>query len=272
MTQRKSQVKVLKIAEFAKVSFVTPRTLRFYEQKGLIEPFKRDKFTNYRYYSLSQIDEVMKIKIFQELGLSLDEIGRGGKVDIDRRIDMLKKQIDDLKAKLAFLNFVKSFLNSREPQLEGIKVGGWRILSYEIEKGKYYEINKYINHTWKMAQRTGLKFEPREILFYETPYFSPSNSKLKVSLIVKKGSYKKMSNVRLSSSFSFEKFKSRKSYKFTYRGPYRFLTMVYRKLNSYFLKHGLPIAPPVFEIYIKGPFNTSSEYDYLTEIYYPVGL
>ena len=44
---------------------VTVKTLRHYEQKGLLFPCEVDEWTGYRYYSVEQM---------QSLGFSLDEI------------------------------------------------------------------------------------------------------------------------------------------------------------------------------------------------------
>ena len=44
----------LKIGEFSKMMQVTVKTLRYYEQKGLLLPYEVDKWTGYRYYSIYQ--------------------------------------------------------------------------------------------------------------------------------------------------------------------------------------------------------------------------
>lgn len=62
-----------KIGEIAKKAGVTPRTLRYYEQLGLVSP---DEITSngYRYYSTRSLDIINRIKNLQHVGLSLDEI------------------------------------------------------------------------------------------------------------------------------------------------------------------------------------------------------
>ena len=53
---------------------VTVKTLRHYEQKGLLAPDEVDKWTGYRYYSIDQMQKLQTIRDLQRLGFSLDEI------------------------------------------------------------------------------------------------------------------------------------------------------------------------------------------------------
>ncbi|MBR5086058.1 MAG: MerR family transcriptional regulator [Muribaculaceae bacterium] len=64
----------LRIGEFSKMMQITIRTLRFYEQKGLLTPDVVDEWTGYRYYSIGQMQKLKDIRDLQRLGFSLDEI------------------------------------------------------------------------------------------------------------------------------------------------------------------------------------------------------
>ena len=64
----------LKIGEFSQLMQVTVKTLRHYEQKGLLLPHDVDNLTGYRYYSIDQMQKLKSIRELQNLGFSLDEI------------------------------------------------------------------------------------------------------------------------------------------------------------------------------------------------------
>ena len=64
----------LKIGEFSRLMQVTVKTLRHYEQKGLLTPDEVDEWTGYRYYNISQMLILNSIRQFQQLGFTLDEI------------------------------------------------------------------------------------------------------------------------------------------------------------------------------------------------------
>ena len=64
----------LKIGEFSQLMQVTVKTLRHYEQKGLLTPDEVDERTGYRYYTVGQMQTLQTIRDLQQLGFSLDEI------------------------------------------------------------------------------------------------------------------------------------------------------------------------------------------------------
>lgn len=65
---------MLRIGEFAKLCRVSVRTLRFYEECGLLRPSRVDDFTGYRYYAASLLPRVSRILALRDLGLSLEQI------------------------------------------------------------------------------------------------------------------------------------------------------------------------------------------------------
>jgi effector-binding domain-containing protein len=65
---------MFKIGDFSRLTFVTVKTLRYYDEIGLLKPVKVDRFTGYRYYSADQLPRLNYIVALKDLGLSLDEI------------------------------------------------------------------------------------------------------------------------------------------------------------------------------------------------------
>lgn len=63
-----------RIGEFSRICQATVKTLRYYDEIGLLIPDNIDKFTNYRYYSSFQINTYYNIITLKELGLTLEEI------------------------------------------------------------------------------------------------------------------------------------------------------------------------------------------------------
>ena len=66
------QETMLKIGDVASQAGITPRALRYYEERGLIEPYRTEKGT--RRYSDAQIARVKMALSLIELGVSLDDI------------------------------------------------------------------------------------------------------------------------------------------------------------------------------------------------------
>ena len=61
------------VSELAKLSRVSTRTLRYYDQIGLLKP-KRDNTNDYRVYTEADIDRLQQILFYRELGMVLEEI------------------------------------------------------------------------------------------------------------------------------------------------------------------------------------------------------
>ena len=64
----------LKIGEFSKMMQVTVKTLRHYEQRGLLLPNEVDEWTGYRYYSIAQMQRLNTIRGLQRQGFTLEEV------------------------------------------------------------------------------------------------------------------------------------------------------------------------------------------------------
>ena len=62
---------MLKIGDFSKLSRVSIRMLRYYDEIGLLKPAVTDRFTDYRYYSESQLPTVCRITALRDMGCLL---------------------------------------------------------------------------------------------------------------------------------------------------------------------------------------------------------
>lgn len=64
----------LTIGQMAAINHLTPQTLRFYEQEGLLSPAVINPDTGYRYYHISQNARLNMIQYLKSLGVSLRQI------------------------------------------------------------------------------------------------------------------------------------------------------------------------------------------------------
>ena len=63
-----------KIGEFSKIVNLPIKTLRYYDEYGLLEPSYVDEFTGYRYYNEANISECKLIILLKSLYFTLEEI------------------------------------------------------------------------------------------------------------------------------------------------------------------------------------------------------
>ncbi|GHO42747.1 MerR family transcriptional regulator [Ktedonospora formicarum] len=65
---------MFKISDFSRLSQVSMRTLRYYDEIGLLKPVQVDPLTGYRYYSIDQLPRLNRILAFKDLGFELSQI------------------------------------------------------------------------------------------------------------------------------------------------------------------------------------------------------
>ncbi len=67
---------MFRIGEFSKLTQVSIKALRYYDEVGLLKPLKVDKETGYRYYSASQLPRLNRILALKDLGFSLEQVAQ----------------------------------------------------------------------------------------------------------------------------------------------------------------------------------------------------
>lgn len=103
---------------------VTVKTLRLYEQKGLLPPDEVDEWTGYRYYNISQMQRLSSIRSLQGMGFSLAEI----KEIFDNNptvppLEQLEQKIVDCQRQLHILQRrLQLLLSLRDSRKEIIKM------------------------------------------------------------------------------------------------------------------------------------------------------
>jgi len=89
---------MLKIGEFSKIAQVSVKTLRYYDQMGLLKPAHIDRFSGYRYYALSQLVRLNRILALKDLDFSLDQIRE--LLEVDLSSDVLQHMLQNKAAEL----------------------------------------------------------------------------------------------------------------------------------------------------------------------------
>jgi DNA-binding transcriptional MerR regulator len=73
--QAKEVHRMFRIGDFSRLTQVTIKALRHYDQLGLLTPAHIDKFTGYRSYTAAQLPRLNRLLALKDLGLSLEQIG-----------------------------------------------------------------------------------------------------------------------------------------------------------------------------------------------------
>ncbi|MDP9332852.1 MAG: MerR family transcriptional regulator [Actinomycetota bacterium] len=94
---------MLSIGEFAQLGQVSPRTLRHYNDVGLLVPDRIDPSTGYRSYRIGQLARLHRILALRDLGFRLDQIGAvvDGNLGVEALRGMLRLRQAQIEATVA---------------------------------------------------------------------------------------------------------------------------------------------------------------------------
>ena len=108
-----------RIGEFSKLTNISVKTLRYYNEIGLLIPEEVDIYSNYRYYGKRNIEEIKIITKLKSVGFSLEEIKNNwnnftDEVYKQKQIE-LEKELGNLSEKIKLLEIK---LNNLERRLD----------------------------------------------------------------------------------------------------------------------------------------------------------
>lgn len=126
---------MFRIGQLASIYKISGKTLRYYDELGLLKPQYVDQITGYRYYTSSQIPLLNEIFLLKEMGLSLKEIAYLLQRKEDENGEVLKgvlelkqmelnRQILELNKKNQTIELLKKKLESQgQLQISSLNVG-----------------------------------------------------------------------------------------------------------------------------------------------------
>lgn len=179
---------MFRIGDFSQMGQVSIRTLRLYDELGLLNPAQIDKFTGYRYYTIEQLPRLNRILALKDLGLSLDQIGelikRDLPVDQLRGMLMLKQaeiaqQMQEMQAQMrrvaARLNQIER--EGKPPQYEVViksveaqTIASCRRMVPDLNEMQPYRCEMYeALYRWLAANEI-VPAEPELAIYYNTEY------------------------------------------------------------------------------------------------------
>ena len=110
--------KLFTIGEMAKLFGINAKTLRYYDEIGLIRPEHTDPMTGYRYYSTGQFERLNTIKYLRALDMPLAKIRRFFEnKDIGQMMEILKEQQEEVLVRRMELERIEHKISERLSQL-----------------------------------------------------------------------------------------------------------------------------------------------------------
>jgi MerR family transcriptional regulator, thiopeptide resistance regulator len=141
-------------SQFAHKAAVSVRTLRYYDQVGLLPPSRYTE-SGHRLYSDDDLLSLQQILALKFLGFSLDEIKRYLQADPQRFQDMLAKQKAMMRDKRAQLDAIIQAIEEAEKLLSADRCN-WEALVQVIQVIQMQQNNNWVNTYFTPEQRQTL--------------------------------------------------------------------------------------------------------------------
>lgn len=119
-----------KIGDFSRLTNISIRTLRYYDEIGILKPEYVDPYSGYRYYTDKNLDEVKSITFLKQLSFSLEEIAQykdslSSEILEYKKNQLIEKrnEIDEQIAMINSLNneIVKPYNNKNDVKVLSLK-------------------------------------------------------------------------------------------------------------------------------------------------------
>lgn len=263
---------MLSIGQFSKVCMVTVKTLRHYDSMGLLKPCRVNKENGYRYYSESQISDMLYIGKLKRCGFSLSDIKDILSSDTDFLLSKLKKQQETLcreisqyqEAVLEIDEYIKTLertgdimANENNYRVEVIKSDDIKVIS-ERQHMSVDDFGKYYGVLYKRCWEENIVLNGICMAVYHDTEFDPENSDIELALGVKEG--EKFDRIISGTQCAMT----------THYGGYSKLPEAYGAVTKWIFKNGYKISGAPYEIYVKTQFDKIPVDEWETRIYFPI--
>ena len=260
-----------KIGMFAAMNHVTVKTLRFYEEQGLLMPALIHPETGYRYYTLSQMAVLHQITALKLAGFTLEEISRINS-GADEEAVLLKKKTE-LLAKISDLTrqiaVVDGHLSKKKTGLSApvlIKtIPETTVAFMRIRLESYDGLFDRMPEMGALMEKAGCECALPEYCF--TNYLEPGykDGDILVEICESVVEAKKETG-----DLQFKTLPEIQAACVFHKGSYRTFSESYETVLRYVEENGYEIAGEIRESYIDGVWNRDDESEWLSEIQVPV--
>ena len=267
----KENVTYYKIGLFAAMNHVTVKTLRFYEDQGLLMPVHINQENGYRYYARSQMAVLHQITALKLAGFTLEEIARINS-GADEESVLLKKK-SELLAKIADLTkqiaVVDGYLSKQKTGLSSpvlIKtIPETTVAFLRIRLESYDGLFDRMPEMGELMEKAGCECALPEYCF--TNYLEPGykDGDIPVEICESVVAAKKESG-----ALQFKNLPAIQAACIFHKGSYRTFPESYETVLRYIEENGYEIAGEIRESYIDGVWNKDDESEWLSEIQVPV--
>lgn len=268
---------MFKIGDFARINKVTVKTLRHYEQLGLLHPEKTDASSGYRFYSASQMPRLNRILALKDIGFSLEEVAfiLEKNMDTSELTNLLelkqKETLGKIQHEKARLLRIETYLNSCKQEanlmtydiiikkIDAVRVASLRdkIASYSAQGHLWEELGAHIG-------KHGAKIVPPCMVIYHEDGYTDETVDAEIIEPIE-GNLPETDRIKVRMLEGVDEMAC-----VIHQGPYENLNQAYAAIMTWIEQNGYKVSGLSRELYLKGEWLTPDPNEFITEIQFPV--
>ncbi|SDC14023.1 DNA-binding transcriptional regulator, MerR family [Paenibacillus sp. UNCCL117] len=271
---------MLSIGEFSKICEVSTKTLRYYDEIGLIHPEEINPENGYRYYSIRQLKKMLLINRLKSYYFSLEEIKAVLEWEEDpseeKLFAALTRKRKEIQEKLTAYEVILGQITQDIGKVEK----GRSIMSHldqiDVQLAETRSMNilytrqmlrsedyaagygGYFNRLYERIAKEKLTLLGTPLTIYHSAEYHPAGNDTEFAVPVEEA----VAGTRV--------LPGELCAKSVLRGPYSELTSVYAKLREWIELNGYEVVKSPYEVYVTAPVEAAGPGDMVTEVYFPV--
>ena len=267
---------MLKIGDFSRLSRVSVKALRYYDEIGLLKPVQVDRFTGYRYYSADQLPRLNRIVTLKDLGLSLEEVSQllDESLTADRTMAILRAKQTEIEQRLLdgqgqlaklgeWLKTVEKEVKMPAYEVVIKKVDRQTVVSVRDVIPTYGDVGQLFGEVFGYLGSQGVNPIGPPLAIYHDGEYREKDVDVEVAVPVagkvpgnKRVKYQELPAVaRMACAI--------------HKGDYSGIGQAYNAVMSWVDKNGYRVTDCNREVYLQGP-GQGDPASYVTEIQFPV--
>ncbi len=266
---------MLKIGDFSKLSRVSIRMLRHYDDMGLLKPAEIDAFTGYRYYREDQLFTVGRITALKDMGFALADIVRILDIYDDKeKLDafFLAREAELAEAsrqtqyKLTLLDTARKRLGKEDNMRFDVTV---KTIPERYAATVQMIIPRYENEgmAWQMLGECKKPLIPTDPCLAAAEFLDKEYKEENVEVLIwmtVNGSYEDTEHVK------FRTLPAVRVASCIIKGGYNQMGDATAAVVSWINANGYTLSGPMFNIYHVGPAQTQNPDEFVTEVCFPI--
>lgn len=269
----KTVPQLYKIGMFAQMNHITIKTLRFYEEQGLLLPAHVDGENGYRYYTMNQMADIQRITALKQAGFTLDDIklinqGADTAYLLSSKKAALLKKIAELTSQIAVIDgYLSGPAGTLDAPVLIRTIPAVTVASMKKRIDSYDELFSLMPEMGAEMERLGCRCALPEYCF--THYLEPGFRDEHILIETCEAVTEKKED---SALVKFRELPEITAACIFHKGSYSNFSESYAAILRFIEENGYKICGNIRENYIDGIWNKDREEDWLSEIQIPVRI